>query len=1069
MTSQSAFSFPDLLSSSTQQATFTSFSPGLTYITSEPVTNSQPNPQTSNNFQNQQFQQYHTATLSSNNAKFPYLKKKEYEMWSLPEDHMADFHHLDDAREIWLAVKARFSGNKESKKMRKTMLKQEFLEFCVSKEEGLHKGYDRSLEIDVKGGSSYGSKGTTVAPTHSTFIGAASTNTKMVIIKDVLHLFVAKNEPTQQLAYEDFEQVDQIEMEELDIKWQMDMLSLRINKFQKKAGRKINFNNKDPTRFDRRKARKVKTEEPKAMVSVDSMLNWNEHEAKNKTKEGEQVYGLMAGFKSNFANHAGNAAGSVYDVVAEFAMMGISPKVQTCPFGCDSKLSELKKNYDHLEKLYNDSFIQVQAYKNTVKTLELQKDWYHKTQLALEEKVKILFANLENTTNTLKYSKTLYHQAKIENKEWEVKLTESLARFDKWKESSKNLAKLIYSSMSTRTKLGLGFKEYIGLDEAFDLSTPSVFDPEPENREVKSLYESPKTNDSFSTVDVKILPKSDVKDPSPTNGFPSCSFKENVKPPRNLCNKSRIADRILCKNNFVRTKTCFVYGSKSHLIKDCDVYDNVENFPSVVSNAASVPAGSRNSLASISAGRSILAASKNRPASIHVGRHIHTGRFNKPAPFPTGRSVPTGWTNHAARPFLYFDNVYWAGIYDHMSMNKGRWGSTVKSSAELASPEQTATGKDISNPFMAVMICQKSLGYFNSPMIQVLRVGLVINLPGYIVPTGRVMVPTGRYIVPTGRVIVTTGRYVVPTDSAHMVAASKVSILKPGEFKIWRMRINQYIQMADYAFWEVIENDAALPRIQVVESVTTVMPITSVKDKAQRRLEVKEKSTLMMGIPNKHQLNFNSIKDSKQLLESVEKRFGRNAATKKTQRNLLKQQYENFTASNLEVVNTANGVSTANNQVNAAYSSNTDNLSDVVVYAFLASQPNSPQLVHEDLEQIHSDDIKEIDLRWQMAMLTMMARRRGDTLLGRYEYYNAVPPPYTGNFIPPKPDLSYTGLDEFVVKLVVENKSSEEETKAVRKITNALIIKEWVSDDEEENVTQHKTVKKIVRPSIVKK
>nr|GEZ84332.1 ribonuclease H-like domain-containing protein [Tanacetum cinerariifolium] len=199
---------------------------------------------------------------------------------------MADFHHLDDAREIWLAVKARFGCNEESKKMRKTILKQEFSEFCVSEEEGLHKGYDRfqkilsqlnkmqakpdnddvnlkflralplswsqvaltlktrggleylsfddlynklrSLEIDVKGGSSYGSRGTTVAPTHFSFIGAASTNTMMVysdqpshsssitytsahsgsIMEDVLRSFVAKNEPTQQLAYEDFEQVD---------------------------------------------------------------------------------------------------------------------------------------------------------------------------------------------------------------------------------------------------------------------------------------------------------------------------------------------------------------------------------------------------------------------------------------------------------------------------------------------------------------------------------------------------------------------------------------------------------------------------------------------------------------------------------------------------------------------------------------------------------------------------------------------------------------------------------------------------------------------------------------------
>nr|GFA73864.1 ribonuclease H-like domain-containing protein [Tanacetum cinerariifolium] len=100
-------------------------------------------------------------------------------------------------------------------------------------------------------------------------------------------------------------------------------------------------------------------------------------------------------------------------------------------------------------------------------------------------------------------------------------------------------------------------------------------------------------------------------------------------------------------------------------------------------------------------------------------------------------------------------------------------------------------------------------------------------------------------------------------DSAHMVAASKVSILK-------------------------LENGAVLPKTQVVEGVTTAMPITSVEKKAQRRLEVKARSTLMMGISNEHQLKFNSIKDAKQLLEAIEKRFGGNAATKKTQRNLLK-------------------------------------------------------------------------------------------------------------------------------------------------------------------------------------
>nr|GEW55955.1 putative ribonuclease H-like domain-containing protein [Tanacetum cinerariifolium] len=208
------------------------------------------------------------------------------------------------------------------------------------------------------------------------------------------------------------------------------------------------------------------------------------------------------------------------------------------------------------------------------------------------------------------------------------------------------------------------------------------------------------------------------------------------------------------------------------------------------------------------------------------------------------------------------------------------------------------------------------------------------------------------------------------------------------------------------------------------------MPITSVEDMAHIRLEVKARSTLMMGIPNKNQLKFNSIKDAKQLMEAIEKIFGGNAAIKKTQWNLLKQQYENFTASNsnmldqtfdrlqklmsqlelldekisqedvfepevkgmsssnsstqnmaflsssnnnstngavntAQVVNTTNGVSTAGTQVNIA---NIVNLSDAVICAFLASQPSSPQLVNEDLEQIHPDDLEEIDLKWQMAI-----------------------------------------------------------------------------------------------------
>ncbi|GJZ16860.1 hypothetical protein Tco_0552983 [Tanacetum coccineum] len=72
----------------------------------------------------------------------------------------------------------------------------------------------------------------------------------------------------------------------------------------------------------------------------------------------------------------------------------------------------------------------------------------------------------------------------------------------------------------------------------------------------------------------------------------------------------------------------------------------------------------------------------------------------------------------------------------------------------------------------------------------------------------------------------------IDQDSAHIVAASKVPMLKLGEFELWRIRIEQYILMTDYALWEVIKNGATLPKTQVVEGVTTVMPITSTEDKS---------------------------------------------------------------------------------------------------------------------------------------------------------------------------------------------------------------------------------------------
>ncbi|GKG07340.1 ribonuclease H-like domain-containing protein, partial [Tanacetum coccineum] len=80
----------------------------------------------------------------------------------------------------------------------------------------------------------------------------------------------------------------------------------------------------------------------------------------------------------------------------------------------------------------------------------------------------------------------------------------------------------------------------------------------------------------------------------------------------------------------------------------------------------------------------------------------------------------------------------------------------------------------------------------------------------------------------------------------------------------------------------------------------------------------------------------------------------------------------NSNSSTNEADNTAYGVSAAHTQSNPTSG---DNHSDAVICAFLANQPNSPQLSQEDLEQIDPDDLEEMDLQWEMAMLTVRARR----------------------------------------------------------------------------------------------
>ncbi|GKB80966.1 putative ribonuclease H-like domain-containing protein [Tanacetum coccineum] len=290
-------------------------------------------------------------------------------------------------------------------------------------------------------------------------------------------------------------------------------------------------------------------------------------------------------------------------------------------------------------------------------------------------------------------------------------------------------------------------------------------------------------------------------------------------------------------------------------------------------------------------------------------------------------------------------------------------------------------------------------------------------------------------------------------ENSQNNALAKLPMLKLGEYEMWEIRIKQYFQIQDYALWEVIENGNSWVPIPVTtpeSGPSTVLKMTvpsTTEEKICKKNDVKARSLLLMALPNEHQLTFNQYVDAQSMFVAIKARFGGNDATKKTQKALLKQQYENFNATSSEsldsifnrlqklvsrlailgvdtppedlnvkflrslpsewdthvvkrtaaannddknlaflttsspsstnTINTVNtGVSTGNIKVNTASTkTSTASFSDATVYAFLSTQPQGSQLVHEDLEQLHDDDLEEMDLKWNMALLSMRARK----------------------------------------------------------------------------------------------
>nr|GEX63409.1 hypothetical protein [Tanacetum cinerariifolium] len=256
-----------------------------------------------------------------------------------------------------------------------------------------------------------------------------------------------------------------------------------------------------------------------------------------------------------------------------------------------------------------------------------------------------------------------------------------------------------------------------------------------------------------------------------------------------------------------------------------------------------------------------------------------------------------------------------------------------------------------------------------------------------------------------------------PVESPQMVSTLKFPILKKGEYTLWSMRIEQYLTNINYGLWQVIMNgDERVQTTRDKNGVETEVPPKTAQAILAR--ERKAKSILLLAILDEYQLRFHIIKDAKSLWATIKSRFGGNVDSKKMQKNVLKQQFENFSLSDTEGLDKAYdrfqklislvevhgaAVSRCKSEIfksstfimeqhsfdyeeqrsSSGSSSNSHNV------AFLSAEDtNSINEVNtangvstatghssSDLEQIDHDDLEEMDLKWKVAMLSMRVKR----------------------------------------------------------------------------------------------
>ncbi|GJS15918.1 ribonuclease H-like domain-containing protein [Tanacetum coccineum] len=607
------------------------------------------------------------------------LKAKSTLLLAIPDEHLLKFHGIKDAKTLWEAIKARFGGNKESKKMQKTILKQQYENFTASRSEGLDKTYDRfqklisQLEIhgevisqeyaNLKLLRSLPSAWNNIAlimrnksnlntlsmddlynnlkvyeseikgpimlnasnSQNVAFVSSENTSSTNEAVNAAHEVSTASSQgQASSLTYAD--DIDTDDLEEMDLKWKVAMLTMRVKRFLKKTGRNMNFNGKETVGFD-----KIKVEcyycHRRGHFARECMAPRNQGGNRNGDAQRRfvpvetpanalDVQDEIGGYDWSFQAEEGitNFALMAYTSQGSSSSSSSDSEVHTCSKDCLKSYETLQKQYDQQREALNKSNLEIIGYQIGLESLEARIVVHEKNEAIYEEDIAFLKYDVQVKDISIKDLKNQLEEALKEKDDLKLKL-------EKFKESSKNLTKLINSQISAKDKAGLGYDSQMNdnkvVHSAFinkesdvddnlvndrfktgegfhavlppytrnymlsrpDLSFAGPSAPIIEDWDTNSDNDSvfrPKTDQTKPKFTKINFVKSDknVKSVNKENTHKQVEYPKKSQSPRgNRRNYNGMMTQKLGNDFEFIKKAYFVCGSFNHLIKDCDFHD----------------------------------------------------------------------------------------------------------------------------------------------------------------------------------------------------------------------------------------------------------------------------------------------------------------------------------------------------------------------------------------------------------------------------------------------------------------------------------------------------------------